>query len=44
MELKEKGIAEGIRIQALGEFSVEQQIEKAVKLSGKFLQKNAKEA
>lgn len=44
LELKEKGITEGIRIQALGEFSVEKQIEKAVKLSGKFLQKGAKEA
>ncbi len=44
MELKEKGIAEGILIRALKEFPIEQQIEKAVKLSGKFFQKYAKES
>src|SRR3954463_9461172 len=35
MELKEKGIVEGILIQALEEYPIEQQIEKAVKISGK---------
>jgi regulatory protein len=44
LELKEKGIAEGFWIQALGEFPLEQQIEKAVKISVKFLQKSGKES
>jgi regulatory protein len=43
-ELKEKGIAEGIQIKVLKEFPLEQQIEKATKISGKFFQKNTKES
>ena len=41
-DLKEKGVAEGILIQALEEFPLEQQMEKAIKISEKFYQKNAK--
>jgi regulatory protein len=41
-DLKEKGVAEGILIQALEEFPLEHQIEKAIKISGKFYQKNVK--
>jgi regulatory protein len=44
MELKEKGIEEGILTHALEEFPLEQQIEKATKISGKFFQKNTKES
>lgn len=44
IELKERGIAEEIRLQALEEYPLEQQIEKAVKISGKFFQKNSKES
>jgi regulatory protein len=44
MELKEKGIAEGILIQALKEYPMEQQIEKATKISVKFYTKNVKES
>ena len=44
MELKEKGIEENILIHALGEFALEQQIEKAAKISKKFFQKNARES
>lgn len=44
MELKEKGIKEDILIQALEEYPREQQIEKATKMSEKFLQKNTKES
>lgn len=43
-ELKEKGIAEGIQIKVLKEFPLEQQIERAEKISGKFFQKNTKES
>lgn len=43
-ELKEKGIAEGMVIQTLTEFSLEQQIEKATKLGEKFLQKHSKDS
>ncbi|MCM3726389.1 recombination regulator RecX [Neobacillus cucumis] len=41
-DLKEKGVADGILIQALEEFTLEQQMEKAIKISEKFYQKNAK--
>ncbi|TWD94634.1 regulatory protein [Neobacillus bataviensis] len=41
-DLKEKGVAEGILIQALEEFPLEQQMEKAIKISEKYYQKNAK--
>ncbi len=41
-EIKEKGVAEGILIQALEEFPLEQQMEKAIKISEKYYQKNAK--
>ena len=44
MDMKDKGLAEGILMQALEEFPLEQQIEKAIKISAKFLQKNAKES
>lgn len=44
MELKEKGIADAIRFQALGEYPLEQQIEKAAKICGKFFKKNSKES
>ncbi len=44
LELKEKGIAEGLRLQALEEFPREQQLDKAVKLSGKFFEKNSKDS
>jgi regulatory protein len=44
MELKEKGIDEGILIHALGEYPLEQQLEKAVKISGKFFEKNTRES
>lgn len=44
MELKEKGIDEGTIMLALGEYPLEQQIEKAAKISGKFYEKNAKES
>ncbi|MEH7417774.1 recombination regulator RecX [Neobacillus drentensis] len=41
MDLKEKGIAEAILLLALEEFPLELQIEKAMKISVKFNQKNA---
>jgi regulatory protein len=44
MELKEKGITEGILIQALEEYPLEQQIDKAAKISKKFYDKNTKES
>jgi regulatory protein len=44
MELKEKGIAEGILNQSLKEFPLEQQIEKATKISVKFFDKQAKDS
>jgi regulatory protein len=43
-ELREKGIAEGIQIKVLKEFPLEQQIERATKISEKFFQKNTKES
>jgi regulatory protein len=43
-ELKEKGISPEILMQALQEFPREQQIEKAGKISGKFLNKTSKES
>ncbi|MGJ7911585.1 recombination regulator RecX [Neobacillus sp. LXY-1] len=43
-ELKEKGIAEKIGSLALEEYSIEQQIEKAMKLSQKFFNKNSKDS
>jgi regulatory protein len=44
MELKEKGIDEATLMLALGEYPLEQQIEKATKISGKFYEKNTKES
>ena len=44
LELKEKGITEGILIQALEEYPMEQQIDKAAKISKKFYNKNTKES
>ncbi|WML38513.1 recombination regulator RecX [Neobacillus sp. OS1-2] len=44
MELREKGMEEKILQRALEEFPLEQQIEKATKLSKKLLQKYAKES
>ena len=44
MELKEKGIDEGILMLALEEYPLEQQIEKATKISVKFYEKNTKES
>ncbi|MFJ7724926.1 recombination regulator RecX [Neobacillus sp. NPDC097160] len=44
MELKEKGIEERTLLLALKEYPLEQQIEKAAKISEKFFQKNAKES
>lgn len=44
MELKEKGIEEGTLIKALEEFPIEQQIEKATKISEKSFQKNTTES
>jgi regulatory protein len=44
MELKEKGITEGILVQALEEYPLEQQIDKAAKISKKFYDKNNKES
>ena len=44
MELKEKGIVEQILNPALQEYPLEQQIEKATKISVKFYQKNTKES
>lgn len=43
-ELKERGIEEGLRLKALGEYPLEQQIEKATKMSEKFFQKNTKDS
>jgi regulatory protein len=43
-ELKEKGIAEKFVLKALEEYPLGQQIEKAVKISEKFFQKNAKDS
>ncbi|WP_042356745.1 recombination regulator RecX [Bacillus rubiinfantis] len=43
-ELKEKGIAESMAEQALTEFPLEQQIEKAVKLGEKFFKKPTKDS
>jgi regulatory protein len=43
-ELKEKGIVEGILNLALKEYPLEQQIEKATKISSKFYDKNTKES
>jgi hypothetical protein len=40
----EKGIAEGILNQSLKEFPLEQQIEKATKISVKFFDKQAKDS
>ncbi|MDQ0200685.1 recombination regulator RecX [Neobacillus ginsengisoli] len=44
MELKEKGIKEEIFEFALAEFPFDVQVEKATKISGKFIQKNSKES
>lgn len=44
LELKDKGISPEILMQALEEFPQEQQIEKAGKITGKFLSKTAKES
>jgi regulatory protein len=44
LELKEKGIDGEIRTEALREFPLEQQIEKAVKITDKFFQKSGKES
>ncbi|CAH2715657.1 Regulatory protein RecX [Neobacillus rhizosphaerae] len=44
LELKEKGISEVIRLQALEEFPLELQIEKASKVTEKFFQKGSKES
>jgi len=44
MELKDKGIDEGTLMLALEEYPLEQQIEKATKISVKFYEKNAKES
>ncbi|EKN71686.1 recombination regulator RecX [Neobacillus bataviensis LMG 21833] len=44
MDLKEKGMKETILLRALEEFPLEQQIEKATKISEKFFQKNTKES
>ncbi|MGG3467743.1 recombination regulator RecX [Neobacillus pocheonensis] len=44
LELKERGIEEGLRLKALGEYSLELQIEKATKMSEKFFQKNSKDS
>lgn len=44
LELKEKGIAEAILIEALAEYPQEQQIEKATKVAEKFFQKPSKES
>jgi regulatory protein len=44
MELKEKGITEGTLVQALAEYPLEQQIDKAAKISKKFYDKNTKES
>lgn len=43
-ELKEKGMTERIIVTALEEFPLKQQIERAVKISEKFFQKNAKDS
>ncbi|WP_423801297.1 recombination regulator RecX [Neobacillus sp. SAB-20_R2A] len=43
-ELKQKGIIEVILVEALNEFPREQQIEKAVKLCGKFFKKGSKDS
>ncbi|MBT2658963.1 recombination regulator RecX [Bacillus sp. ISL-18] len=42
MDLREKGIAEAFLFKALEEFPLEQQVEKVMKISVKFYQKNAK--
>ena len=44
MELKKKGIKEKILLHALENFPLEQQIEKAAKISEKFFQKHTKES
>ena len=44
LELKEKGIDKQLIELALKEFSLEQQLEKALKLVKKFLQKNSKDS
>ncbi|MEH7376183.1 recombination regulator RecX [Neobacillus drentensis] len=44
MELKEKGIVEGILNHALKEYPLERQIEKATKISSKLYEKNTKES
>jgi len=41
MELKDKGVAEGIIKKSLEEFPLAQQIEKAIRISVKFYQKNS---
>jgi regulatory protein len=44
MVLKDRGVDDGILMLALEEFPLELQIEKAIKISGKFYKKNAKES
>ena len=44
MDLKEKGIEEAVLLKALEEFPLEQQVEKAMKITVKFYQKNAKDS
>lgn len=44
LELKEKGIAEGLLLHALAEYPQVQQIEKASKIAEKFFQKPSKES
>jgi regulatory protein len=44
MELKEKGISEGILLRAIVDYPLEQQIEKTVRISSKFYEKNTKES
>ncbi|MDN3017680.1 recombination regulator RecX [Paenibacillus sp. BSR1-1] len=44
LELKERGIEEEIRLRALAEFPLEQQIDKATKMSDKFFKKNSKDS
>lgn len=44
MELKEKGIEKSLAEQAMAEYSVAQQLEKAVRLSKKFIEKNSRDS
>jgi regulatory protein len=44
LELKEKGIQDGIRQRALTEYPMEEQVEKATKISEKFFLKNSRDS